>query len=264
VDGLLGVLQTALQRATDMVCVGLSHPGSVDTANLRMAGSFLNFVPAQQQRPNSDAVVRDFRVWAVGCGLRDCVEATNVFLEQLRFACAMYWLAGKGQFTGADYHETLGPKPAKRFHRLGLPYKISHLAEEYEFTLPGQYCEQVLSLNQARNCLVHRSGVVSAQDTNLDDRLRLLWEKPELVVLRQDGDVVVSETTFLHAGEKVGMRCRPTERIFVAGDILALSSAEFTEFCWTFFQFGRACISTLDDYGAARGVQKADPPQSTT
>jgi len=202
-------------------------------------------------------------VWIVGCGLRDCVEAVGFFLERLRLACALYWLTSKDQFTGAEYHDNLGANAEKRFHRLGLPDKISDLADRYEFSLVGENMAHILSINQARNCLTHRSGVVAAKDANSEGRLQISWETPELVATRDGREFVLSQGTPVNRGDQIRMRTKQTHRIFNVGETLIFSASEFTELCWTLFRFGVVCIEVLNRYGTARGVRKAEAADTT-
>ncbi len=257
-DAMLGVLQGALQRTVDLVAVGLLLPDSADASKLRMPGSFFNFVPAEARRAKPDALRNDFRLWVLRCGFRDAMEAASVFLEDLRIACAAYWLfdPGKGPITGAEYNQALGPDPKRRFHRLGLPHKISSLAKNYDFRIPEANVAHLVTLNQARNCFVHRNGTVWAEDANIEGGLRIQWEKPELVVIDPSGDRVVSKKTSLPKEVRVEMRCRPAERSFAIGEVLSFSSADFSEFCWTFYQFGVAAITALNEYGIVHGVQR--------
>jgi len=104
------------------------------------------------------------------------------------------------EFTGEEWKQRVVGK-GKCFHRRGLPYKLRFLSEEHGLSVSRELQEQVLSLNRARNCLVHRAGVVSAQhDANDSGKLRVFWRKSELIASGPAGERPVTESNPILAG----------------------------------------------------------------
>ena len=61
------------------------------------------------------------------------------------------------------------------FHRLVLLGKIKFLKNEYGLIFDDALLQKTVSINAARNCFLHRDGLVSTQDTRDGDQLKIEW-----------------------------------------------------------------------------------------
>jgi hypothetical protein len=123
---------------------------------------------------------------------------------------------------------------AKKFHHLGFPDKLEHIKGAHNIELNDKFAEQLLSINAARNCLVHRRGIVSDPDITGNNQLQVKWTRLQLVLTNEDGE---KELVFGELVEKeswVGMRSIGEMKAFNLGDAIDFSAKEFSDVTWTF------------------------------
>lgn len=84
--------------------------------------------------------------WTTRNAVRDCIEACAAYLEDN---------------VDVELEATLAIT-AKAFGKLGLPKKLERFAGVVAVDPAAR--DRVLSVNDARNCLVHRRGIVAAED----------------------------------------------------------------------------------------------------
>ena len=124
--------------------------------------------------------------------------------------------------------------------------------------------DDLFTINQARNCLVHRNGVVSDQDCNAVDGLEVKWIKLEIFVARGDENRTLTIGSDVHSGEKIGVRFAKTTRLFHRGDRVTFTAQEFVEICLAILLFGKDLTQRLNAYGEARGVRKKDDDSTSS
>lgn len=248
---LLGGLQRSLQRTIDLVSLGLIAVDSAPAGALSLPQAFFQFTPAPNQKRTVETAKEEYKSWALCSGLRDCVEAISAFLEEVRTVCAVYSLKTMEEVRRADWNARMVNEPRK-FHRFGLPNKLGHLAETY--SLDTDLSEELLSINRARNCLVHRGGVVSERDTNDGDSLVIKWRRLEIIVRGDAGERVAEPHALFEAGEEMFPREGTASRTFHKGDSITFTPQEFSELGYTFFVFGQRLVKKIEDYGRECGV----------
>lgn len=73
--------------------------------------------------------------------------------------------------------------------KLNFPTLIKEIEEELNINLPLK--SEVISINQVRNCLVHRNGIVTDKDTNNNEEDSLLLCFQELITLSElSGEII--------------------------------------------------------------------------
>lgn len=195
-------LNAELQPCINMVSFGLRAAayGEVpDEPHTRMPGTNMEFRTGTKP---PDSVLRpQFEAWVLTGGLRDAVEVVSVFLEHARFTASFFRLCerlrtetgnyepgGEAEMSPQDY-EQLVVTEQKKFHRLGFPDKLGYLRTQYPVALAPDLGDKVLTINQARNCFVHRRGVVSERDTNCEDGLQVCWNTMTPYLVSEHGKV---------------------------------------------------------------------------
>lgn len=181
------------------------------------------------------------------------MEAAAGFLDEVRQVCAFYSLGGQATINGAEWNAKINSEK-KEFHRLEFPRKIVHLRQHYGDQLISELCDEVLSINKARRCLVHRGGKVSTLDFNSNEALIVRWQKMEVLIDGPRGRRIVVPPANADAGETVGLRQVKTSKQFHEGDAVSFSAQDFSELCWTFFVFAKQIVSNVVTYGQAQGV----------
>jgi hypothetical protein len=148
-----------LERATlalTSVAAAQGHGDPVPGVELPHIGIKLRTRGLEEVRPETST-------WIVACAFRDWIEETAGFLEATRRTCAAVLLSDEGVVTSDRFLEVV-EEPRIRFDRRNVPDKMTELRRLYGADILDHRAEMILTLNQARNCLVHRLGVVSDRD----------------------------------------------------------------------------------------------------
>ncbi len=217
---------------------------------------FMSVHPAHNRRLSFAEAHDHSKQWLLGSFLTDSVNATGSFLDECRKVCALYRLGGKGRFVGQEFKDIFAGD-RKRFHRLGFPDKFGHLRSDFGVETP--YERHFLSLNQARNCLVHRNGIVAPEDTNQEGRLVVTWRTVEFLAKPPgEGDEIVIEgQTRLDAGWSVSLRSTDRERSFDVGKRIELTVPELYQSILTLHALASSLVKSIEAYGVSQGVVKS-------
>jgi hypothetical protein len=144
----------------------------------------------------------------VACAFRDWIEETAGFLEATRRTCAAVLLSDEGVVTSDRFLEVV-EEPRIKFDRRNFPDKMTELRRLYGADILDPRAEMILTLNQARNCLVHRLGVVSDRDCEEgQEALLVRWQTITAHVRKPVGEdrPITSENPELEAGDSLVMK----------------------------------------------------------
>lgn len=257
---MLGALQRSIQRTLDLVSFGLQAAEKAKNIDrLLLPGIKMHFSIAENQKLDVESARKEFRQWVIASGLRDCVEAVNPLMEEARKVCALYLLAEKKRIKNVELQQKVFG-PIRKYHRVGLPDKLRILREEYDPSLIPELSDHVMSINAARNCLVHRKGIVAEQDLNTPDALMVRWKRKDILVRDDEGNEKVIELPYLAEKDvTVCLRFVDAGRIFKLGEAINFSTEEFSDLCMTFFFFGQQMVTNLQKYGETKGMTFRHP-----
>ena len=247
----LGFLQSALQRSRDLVAFGLHAAAHAEPVDLKMPDSFGQVFPAMNQALTVAEAREEFRNWVLANGLRDCVEAIGPMLEWVRKFCFLWTRPGtatptsgeqfglSASLSGEEWNTHI-VQGAKKFDRLPLPDKLSHLESTYSWTRP-KFSDHVLSLNAARNCLAHRDGVVGLADLKDpgDKELTVRWCTLQFSVSDGSGERIAKVGDRVNAGETITPIIADTQKKFALGEHITFGVNEYVEFTLTFMLFAQ-------------------------
>jgi hypothetical protein len=255
-QAMIDRLNRSLQRSIDLVAFGLGAAEEMKSSPLKLS-DVIQFLPASGFALSLEDSKREFKLWMVTAKLRDCIEAFSTYLEEVRLVCRAYQLFASGNpaVTPAAWNSVVTAE-AKQFHKLGLPKKIAAIRADFHLDVVPPEVDMVITVNEARNCLVHRAGVVTPQDVNSDDSLAVEWMAQGLAVERQDGSVESIESLPFTAGpnERLFMRNTPKKKSFGLGSFVEFTAAEFAEMCWSFFLMATAINASVEVFGRSCGI----------
>lgn len=266
-DGLLGSLHRDIQRVTNLVAVGIQSPVVLDQESLAIRSDPMSFRFGNAPPwASSDDARSDYEDWVYGNGLRDILESVGSFLEEVRHILALWSLGDRQsageQLTGSIWNAEM-QDAAKRFHRLGFPDKVDMLRAEFQTRVDTALNEHVLSVNVARNCMVHRRGIVSERDLNRENALVVSWRRMAVVLQDEDGEHPLVLGKPLEKESTVIMKVEDTAKEFGLGERVIFTATEFAEICWSMFLYSFAWGEALNNSGLTRG-HIAAPPASPT
>jgi hypothetical protein len=259
-------LQRILQRAMNLVAMGLNAGKSTSPIPFELPDSTVTFQFAANEQWTSEHASQEWNRWVLCNGFRDAAEAVGAFLEEVQSVLA-YWALterqdSSGGIRGTDWHELIVGR-GQKFHRRGLPDKITFLEKQYGLVLDPTLTSQVLSINTVRNCLVHRNGIVTPRDVTNDEKLLLQWTRLVLILRDEAGEREVLPPVEVAAGAEAAVGNRPTRKEFTVGQDIVLNIEEFTQICWTLMTFGNSCTKAVEAHGRNRGI-KFKEPESTS
>ena len=251
-------LQESIHQTMEMVAFGLSADSPDDSKRMVLPG-----IPYQLStsravaRPRSE-LRSDYHRWLLSNGFGELIEHANLYLDTVHDICATLIMADD-LFHGRIDSEEMAARvesienDSRRFHKAPLPRKIGHLRKEYSDVLETKIEGGLLSINAARNCFVHRRGLV-AEGVDCEEGQRLVVRWIGLVVESYDkeGNIVRVEETgdpskpglYMFGSEVKEKRFSPGQRV----DFTAL---EFNELALTVFVYAKVLASKVIEYAVS-------------
>ncbi len=255
-DALRGELQRSLQKAIYLVSAGLQTNDKIDPELLRLPTNSVTMTFDGGLTWDSEEAQKQYSEWILSNGFRDVIEGVNAFIESAHRVLSFWKIAEKqkdgAEITGSDWNDIV-ISGGKRFHRLGLPDKFDHLSKEHGIEVEPSYREQVLSIDIARNCLVHRGGVISEKDITSDNQLDVKWIKLMMVLQSEDGEKELVLGEMVEKDSVLGMRNQEVVKTFTLGQQITFTADEFANISWGLFLFGNDLVQKINDLGLGKG-----------
>lgn len=260
-DALLGALHRDIQRITNLVAVGIQSPITLDEDSLAIRSESMQYrFGSSPPWKSKDEARADYEDWVFGNGFRDIIESVGAFLESVRQVLGLWSLGDRQkageELSGASWGDEM-QDAAKRFHRLGFPDKVAALRSNFGTVVDDTLNDHVLSVNAARNCLVHRRGVVSDRDLNRDNALNVGWRRLALALRDEDGEHPLIFGRALEKEATVILKIEERSKEFKLGERVVFTGAEFVEVCWSMFLYSYAWGEVLNKSGGERGFVSA-------
>lgn len=253
-DALRGELQRSLQKEIYLVSAGLQNIELIDPALLHLPTNGVTMIIDGSLSWGAEEVQKQYREWTLSNGFRDIVEGVSTFLESAHKVLSYWKIVGKqksgSEIKGSDYNDII-LSGRKKFHRLGLPDKIKHL--ETEHYIKPKFGEEVLSVNTARNCLVHRGGIVGNKDINNKNTLEVKWMRLAMILQNEDGENELILGQRVEKDGVIAIRNQEELRAFSVGEHVKFSVEEFYSAVWTLFLFGNDLVQEIRDFGLKNG-----------
>jgi hypothetical protein len=263
---LLGQLQHAIQRTIHLAALGLNAMPRLTQADLELPGTSISLQLAGPAPWPIEEARERFQPWLLGNGLRDATEAISGFLEETRMVLAVWHLgirSRSGPVPEAEWIEAI-ENQRWRFHRLGLPDKIDDLKNTYNLPLDPDLVGHLRTINDARNCLVHRQGIAQERDVNEDGALRVSWRRLTLVIQGPEGERDGSPGAIIQAGETLCVSNRDVSKLFPLGTAISFSVQEFADVCWSLFLLGLSTVKLIEDWAREHGIELQMPQDGTS
>lgn len=211
-------------------------------------------IPVQLPPRPLQEVKADSERWVIAAAIRDCIEEVALFLEKTRELCAAVSLFEGRDIPAEQWNETV-VKGARVFDRKDFPEKINFLLSEYGADLLPPSRDFILTLNAARNCLVHRQGVVGQRDCRGSDCLTVRWMSAEIHGRDPEGnEFPVVPPQHLVAETQLFLRHAPVERRFFLGERITFSTADLSGIWLTLHFFGAATAANVVKLAKEKGL----------
>jgi hypothetical protein len=257
--GLQATFFRRLQHQLDIIKVlqvGCEHVTARQVADQREFGTF---VPANGAQLTHGEAKFEAQAWLLRGFLRDAIEGAGLFLDECLQVCELLPLAAKGFAKKAELNHIFNDLPLIN-HKLHFPKKLNKL--ERQFGIASRFNANVLSLNKARTCVVHRLGVVSILDVDDNDVLKINFQHAKFVarglesgqeVILDRPDIVTTEDSILE------LHFVDHERQFMIGDKVQLQAHELYDMIITLWRFGLDVAQAIEAYGKSLGIEFPAP-----
>lgn len=257
-DGLTGRIRLQMQEATNRVAIGLNAGLQITPVSLEMPGvRFAHTFDADN--PWTLEQARDsWNLWVLKNGFRDVAETIGGALEEVQKVLAIWALHPKMRngkpLSRSDYDNAVIIS-ADKFHHKPLPQKFKSFKDEYGFKLQSEYQRQLLSLNAARNCLVHREGRIGSDDVKDAKALVVEWYAMALFVADANGEREIQlPYRYENADATHHLKRVLRSKEFPLGSQLTVSAQEFEEITWSLFLFAHSTAEQMSKYAIEKGI----------
>ena len=212
---------------------------------------FLNISPLKSLNFSFDEVKVAFIDWNILNTIRDSIEYVSCFLEEVNFYCTIVNLSKRTNVTGKEFSESI-LKSRTAFNKAGLPDKIRYLHKKFD--VHSSFDEYILSINKARNCLVHRKGIVSKVDIDHEKKLMIKWNTLRFKAVSPDGKDMkyIEQNDILSQGWKLEGWLEETYKTFNLNDKISFTHDEISDTIMTLIQFGGSIFNSLLAFGSRK------------
>lgn len=255
--GLQAGLLADLQRLGAIIPTALAAPMLPADAPALLRGSQITYFHDPTAPAAAPPIQDVYTDWVLRSGFKELIELILLFVERVRtFGAVLNLLQDQkadGHLPGPAVQKAL-KADATRFHRAGLPERLQHLEATYRLTLPPDVKTSLLSLNKARNCLVHRGGVISKEDLTDGQSLVLTWVQFQLLLRDEDGERPAVIGAFQAKAAEVFLRRSLSQKRFPAFSRVVLTPEEFADITWSLAVTGIEFAAALRTRAEAEGL----------
>jgi hypothetical protein len=239
----LARLRSFIQRSIDLSLFGLTSAEQVHVLPHPLEHALIGYQIGPTQ--SLHAVKGEFKRWLVSACLRDVIEALNECLDRIAESCLIFRFMTDPPSSKIEAEAQVS-LARKRFRKLGLPTKIEEIASMADSSvIPGSR-NHVLTINHCRNCLVHRLGLVSEEDTKGDDSLVVSWLGFEVWVESPTEERPIGLPYFVGEDETLSLRNSARKKVFNLGESIEFSTDELMQVCWTVFLFAQQLSENVE------------------
>lgn len=251
-----------LQHQLDVIKVLQVGCDLVTAQQVEEQREFGSFVPANGAQLKHEDAKAEAQDWLLRGFLRDAIEATGLFLDECLQVCEVLRLAAAGTAKAGELHRVLHDLPRLN-HKLHLPQKLEKL--EKQFGIVNRFTGNVLTLNKARTCVVHRLGIVTTIDADETGVLKVTFQHAKFIARgEQTGQELVIDRPGLVTTEDSMLELHfvDSERQFKIGERIRLHAHELYDTIITLWRFGLTAAQAVEVYGKSLGIQFPPPSEA--
>jgi hypothetical protein len=255
---LQGVLNVAIQHALDLAAFAvLTSQGATVQGPLSLPGLPVTFTAAPDRLLSVEDAPVKFRQWVIANAFREVSDALDGILNEARRICTVWSFQGRGRIPVSEFRRETEREQVRFARNEPTASKPSRLRERYGLVLSLEFDAYLAGMNGARNCIVHRRGIVGDEDLRGSAALVVSWLRTECVVKRDGTEHIFvpgTEGAVGHGGEEVFIRQVRAEKRFERGATVAFTDEEFSAICMTVAIVGAILVKALSDHGCTKGV----------
>ncbi|MER3376207.1 MAG: hypothetical protein RIM83_16325 [Allomuricauda sp.] len=185
----------------------------------------------------------NFKKWLIKKGIEDLIKGLKLMLMDACVYGALY--SNKDEIKKSDQYNSIVTNEKRAIQKLGIP----QLFDRMENFLTGKLLskDKLLTINQVRNCLTHRNGVVQQMDANNKDKtlFTLRYSGFRILKYTDDGQEIEINGPFNTEGTQINIGIIEKSMSFEIGDSLSFDYQTFNEINLTFSIFSHDLIQKL-------------------
>jgi len=215
---------------------------SISSADLsqrpKAASSFFRFDPKGPDL-NADGRRALYESWILAKAFQDLMRGVRASLEEAYFVIQL--ISQPIQIRSATTLADLFSPFRERAGKKKFPDLLKRV--NASLTEPLAFSDAFQSLQDARNCLEHRNGIVGKIDAGDGQAMKLTFPRVKLFYFRNGEEIEVVESEPVDAGDgksevEILMRLEVRERTIGLGERIILTARDFDEIAFGCFFFG--------------------------
>jgi hypothetical protein len=263
-QGVLSPALIAMRDSLEMIAISIDALKDTNFKNPpTIPHCFYNFAFKVPENEDPDERRVALTRWLLTKGFHELVRGIHETLERAYLYITL--LQMKNQLpTYGDFEAAL-PAIKKKAEKAVFPDLIKLVSAGLD--MPLAFEAECLSLQKVRNCLEHRAGIVTIEDTKGDEALRLVLPVLKVFIMRDGAEVELQhdlgEDHHVYAGQEVFVRRNSRERSYKLGERIQLTPADYqeiTQACWMFVSdLGRKLPKKANEVSTPPHEQNANP-----
>ncbi|MES0051726.1 MULTISPECIES: hypothetical protein [unclassified Mesorhizobium] len=252
-DALSEVANLGVRRAAVFMGIGV-NASQVDPPIPHVLEGGMQFtvipdnLPIDQRKVNAE----EFARWVVAGGFRELAETFSVFLHDVYYAGLVL---DREKITVGEHQKALS-----KFSRQGVSDQLVIASDLLKIDAP--FSPTFETMNQARNCMAHRRGIVGAKDVDETESFTLKWRA--LALTLEDGQdlsllLAAGTPVEIKGGQALSVGMVDREKKFALGDQILLSRHDLQEFCLAVQIAAEVVMKGLADLAQKKGKM---PPKT--
>lgn len=157
---IMDIAVKGVRRTAVFMGLGINAANNPDFKEYQLADiTGLQFVEPTSDEGTLTHLKTEFGRWVIGNGLRELIETFCVFLDEIHMVCLL--IASNPNKQPIPINELR--RQSSKYRHLTFKSKLERLDSDFGVKFV-QNPDFLLSINQARNCLTHRRGIVGIED----------------------------------------------------------------------------------------------------
>ncbi len=217
---------------------------------------FFKMVPENASEEQVAHFKQNFEKWIISNGVRELIETFALFLDKIHQSCL--WFATSKAAMNSEDANRYGPA----FERKGVEEKLKKLRVHFDIQTDKE--KYFSSINQARNCITHRQGIVGPEDLKGNHSLKLTWWKLDVIAQTAEGKEVSlmsipEEGLYFENAGSISVKVSERLREFKLGEIIELTPADINEICFLIYMSTNEIVASTRNYAKSIGIRSAEP-----
>jgi hypothetical protein len=242
-----------VRRTAVFMGLGINTANNPDFKQYKLADiTGLEFIEPISDEKTLTHFKTEFGRWVVGNGLRELIETFCVFLDEIHMVCLL--IASNPNKIPLDDIR----KRNSKYRHLTFKNKLERLDSDFG-TSKVQSPDFLLSINQARNCLTHRRGMVGIEDCLENQQLDVKWIGIDVFAETPSGERTAlfpmpKEGVLLPKGGKVIGINQERVKTFPINSIVEFTPRDLSEICLFILNQTNEVVRAVQEYAKNNGI----------